>query len=34
MTWPDSADENHDARIGLHWKTRRIVDHAAGQPFV
>ena len=33
-TWPDLPEDDHDARIGLHWKTRRIVDRAAGQPFV
>lgn len=33
-TWPDFPEDDHDARIGLHWKTRRIVDRAAGQPFV
>ncbi|GAB3487696.1 HAD domain-containing protein [Amycolatopsis cihanbeyliensis] len=34
LTWPGSFEDEHDARIGLHWKTRRIVDHAAGLPFV
>ena len=34
MTWPDFPEDDHDARIGLHWKTRRIVDQAAGDPFV
>jgi Swiss Army Knife RNA repair-like protein len=34
LTWPDSPEDDHDARIGLHWKTRRIVEHAAGLPFV
>jgi hypothetical protein len=27
-------EDDHDARIGLHWKTRRIIEQAAGLPFV
>lgn len=34
LTWPDSSEDDHDARIGLHWKTRRIVDRATEYPFV
>jgi hypothetical protein len=34
VTWPDSPEDDNDARIGLHWKTRRIVDQAAGLSFV
>ncbi len=33
MTWPDS-DDDQDERIGLHWKTRPLVDRAAGRPFI
>jgi hypothetical protein len=33
MAWPDSPHDDHDARIGLHWKTRPIVDRAAARPF-
>jgi hypothetical protein len=35
MTWPCSsgADDEHDARIGLHWKTRALITRAAGRPF-
>ncbi|WP_328448422.1 MULTISPECIES: HAD domain-containing protein [unclassified Amycolatopsis] len=34
LTWPDSPDEERDARAGRHRKTRRIVERAAGLPFV
>jgi len=34
VIWPDLPKDDHDARIGLHWKTRRIVEQAAGLPFV
>lgn len=34
LTWPDLPEDDHDARIGLHWKLRRIVNWAAGTPFV
>ena len=34
VTWPDFPEDDHDARIGLHWKTRGIVARAAGLPFV
>ncbi|SNT56121.1 hypothetical protein SAMN05443665_104484 [Actinomadura meyerae] len=30
VTWPDTPDE----RAGLHWKTRTLVDWAAGRPFI
>ncbi|MFG2827088.1 HAD domain-containing protein [Streptomyces sp. NPDC048434] len=34
VTWPDpSDDEERDARAGLHWKTRTLLDWAAGRPF-
>jgi hypothetical protein len=33
MAWPDTADDA-DARIGLHWKTRALVDRAAGRSFI
>lgn len=31
MAWPDSPWEDHDARTGLHWKTRSIVAHASAR---
>ncbi|MFC8452697.1 HAD domain-containing protein [Kitasatospora sp. NPDC057223] len=36
VDWPDpsDADERADERAGLHWKTRPLVDRAAGRPFV
>lgn len=34
VVWPDPADEDErDARAGLHWKTRTLVDWAAGRAF-
>ena len=35
VTWPEAsaADEEHDERQGLHWKTRTLVRWAAGRPF-
>jgi HAD domain in Swiss Army Knife RNA repair proteins len=32
VTWPEPSKE--DEWLGLHWKTRAIVDRAAGRPFV
>ncbi|WP_405546988.1 HAD domain-containing protein [Streptomyces phaeochromogenes] len=40
VTWPEPDDEEadgeaeEDARRGLHWKTRALVDRAAGRAFV
>ncbi|MFF1921951.1 HAD domain-containing protein [Streptomyces sp. NPDC058221] len=35
VLWPEpSAEEDRDARAGLHWKTRTLVARAAGRPFV
>ncbi|MEU5217318.1 HAD domain-containing protein [Streptomyces sp. NPDC020807] len=38
VTWPDPSDhdelEESDRRNGLHWKTRPLVEWAAGRPFV
>ncbi|MFG2310432.1 hypothetical protein ACGFS9_17435 [Streptomyces sp. NPDC048566] len=35
VVWPEaSAFEEEDVRMGLHWKTRTLVDRAAGRPFV
>jgi hypothetical protein len=34
VTWPDGPEDGHDARIGLHWKTRRLVERAAESAFV
>ncbi|MFB8277317.1 HAD domain-containing protein [Nocardia colli] len=35
VTWPDPSDEQlrEDQWFGLHWKTRTLVDWAAGRPF-
>ena len=36
VNWPPSSDDREqvDERFGLHWKTRALVDWAAGRPFV
>lgn len=35
VNWPEPSDtEEQDERGGLHWKTRTLVDRAAGRPFV
>lgn len=35
VTWPDPSDtDEQDERQGLHWKTRTLVNWAAGRPFV
>ena len=36
VEWPDSSDEREveDACFGLHWKTRTLVEWAAGRDFV
>lgn len=31
---PDAADDPVDAWLGLHWKTRALVEMAAGRPFI
>src|SRR6266545_828736 len=34
VIWPEPSDTNEqDERNGLHWKTRALVDWAAGRPF-
>ncbi|WP_207944931.1 HAD domain-containing protein [Actinomadura rubrisoli] len=34
VTWPEPSDlDEQDARDGMHWKTRALVDWAAGRPF-
>lgn len=35
VNWPASSDEREreDEWLGLHWKTRALVDWAAGRPF-
>jgi hypothetical protein len=35
VTWPEPSDEHEreDRWFGLHWKTRPLVDWAAGHPF-
>ncbi|RLU90540.1 hypothetical protein CTZ27_21735 [Streptomyces griseocarneus] len=35
VTWPEPSDtDDQDERDGLHWKTRALVEWAAGRPFV
>lgn len=34
MEWPDSPDDHVDDWFGLHWKTRALVDRAAGRSFI
>ncbi|ROQ26228.1 hypothetical protein EDD98_5848 [Streptomyces sp. PanSC19] len=35
VVWPEpSVIDEQDERAGLHWKTRALVDWAAGRPFV
>ncbi|GGX85025.1 HAD domain-containing protein [Streptomyces fructofermentans] len=36
LAWPEQSDEEEerDVRAGLHWKTRALVGHAEGRPFV
>lgn len=36
VMWPELSDERmrEDEWFGLHWKTRALVDWAAGRPFV
>lgn len=34
VVWPEPSDvDARDERAGLHWKTRALVDRAAGRPF-
>jgi hypothetical protein len=34
VIWPEPSDTDvHDERIGLHWKTRALVEWAAARPF-
>ncbi|MBB4907830.1 HAD domain-containing protein [Actinophytocola algeriensis] len=34
VDWPEPSDmDEQDERAGLHWKTRALVDWAAGRPF-
>jgi hypothetical protein len=34
MTWPDPPDDGIDTWVGLHWKTRPLVDRADGRAFI
>ncbi|MGW5531757.1 HAD domain-containing protein [Streptomyces xanthochromogenes] len=35
VAWPEPTEiDDQDERDGLHWKTRTLVDWAAGRPFV
>ena len=35
VVWPSVplAEEERDERMGLHWKTRTLIEWAAGRPF-
>ncbi|MFI0815837.1 HAD domain-containing protein [Streptomyces sp. NPDC021098] len=34
VDWPEPSDiDDHDERNGIHWKTRALVDWAAGRTF-
>ncbi|WP_155355440.1 HAD domain-containing protein [Acrocarpospora macrocephala] len=34
VTWPEPSEvDEQDERDGMHWKTRALVDWAAGRPF-
>lgn len=34
VIWPEPSDvDEQDERTGMHWKTRALVDWAAGRPF-
>ncbi|MFE3187648.1 hypothetical protein ACFXHA_01480 [Nocardia sp. NPDC059240] len=34
VDWPDRSDAAIDAWFGLHWKTRTLVEWAAGRAFI
>lgn len=34
LDWPDEHDDHIDEWFGLHWKTRALVELAAGRPFI
>jgi hypothetical protein len=35
VIWPEPSEtDEQDERSGLHWKTRALVDWAAGRPFI
>ncbi|MEV0032203.1 HAD domain-containing protein [Nocardia sp. NPDC050793] len=34
MGWPDTQDDRIDTWFGLHWKTRTLVERAAGRSFI
>ncbi|SUB40276.1 Uncharacterised protein [Nocardia brasiliensis] len=34
LEWPTAPDDRVDRWFGLHWKTRALVDWAAGRPFI
>ncbi|MEU2034588.1 hypothetical protein [Nocardia amamiensis] len=34
MNWPDAQDDRIDTWFGLHWKTRALVERAAGRSFI
>ncbi|MER5640452.1 HAD domain-containing protein [Kitasatospora sp. NPDC002227] len=35
VRWPEPSElDEEDERAGLHWKTRAVVEWAAGRPFV
>jgi hypothetical protein len=34
VPWPDVPEDEQDARMGLHWKTRALVEWASGRSFI
>ncbi|WP_330184689.1 hypothetical protein OHB26_14495 [Nocardia sp. NBC_01503] len=34
VAWPDESNDRVDEWFGLHWKTRTLVEFAAGRPFL
>ncbi|WP_063127325.1 HAD domain-containing protein [Nocardia fusca] len=34
LDWPDAQEDHIDEWFGLHWKTRALVERAAGRPFI
>ena len=35
VVWPEPSElDDQDQRAGLHWKTRALVERAAGRPFI
>ena len=34
VSWEDGPDDDYDAWMGVHWKTRGLVAWAAQRPFI